>query len=71
MLLSQFVMFPAVEDAGKQEMVMEMTSRITFEHRKIDENDQQITRKSFFHGNIIVKAIKLIACCIDMSDNYC
>jgi len=29
-------MFPAVEDAGKQEMVMEMTNRITFEHHKID-----------------------------------
>ena len=51
-------MFPAVEDAGKQEMVMEMTNRITFEHCKIDENHQQITRKSFFHGKIIVKAIK-------------
>ena len=50
MLLSQIVMFPAVEDAGKQEMVMEMTNRITFEHRKIDENHQQITRKSFSMG---------------------
>ena len=62
MLLSQIVTFPAVEDAGKQEMVMEMvmemTNRITFEHHKIDENHQQITRKSFFHENIIVKAIK-------------
>ena len=58
MLLSQIVMFPAVEDAGKQEMVMEMTNRITFEHRKIDENHQQITRKSFSHGNKVVKAIK-------------
>ena len=50
MLLSQLVMFPAVEDAGKQERVMEMTNRITFEHRKIDENHQQITRKSFSMG---------------------
>ena len=45
-------------DAGKQEMVIEMTNRITFEHCKIDKNHQQITRKSFFHGNLIVNAIK-------------
>ena len=53
-------MFPAFEDAGKQEIVMEMTNRITFEHHKINENHQQITRTSFFQGNIIVKAIKNI-----------